>query len=166
MTGSPNVRQHWLALVDTEPPSALRQARVREGGWFAVWDDETSAPETAWRIDPHVLDREGPELDVALAAAEPGVSLPFDDPAVTGAIRSAPSSEPAAMCTTLMDRSGRYGGVLISPPFLATPFATIFPQRTLHVAPGLFGPTPWPTGPGTQRYVGDVPWPYDSFAVA
>jgi hypothetical protein len=158
------VRPHWIALVETEPRSALLQAPVREGGWLAVWDDESAKPETAWRIDPRVLDPDGPEVEVALAAAEPGVSLPFDDPSVTGAIRSALSSEPAAVCTTLMDDSGGYAGVLISPPHLATPFATIFAQRTLHVGPALLGHTTWPTGPGTQRYLGDVPWPYDSFA--
>jgi len=157
------VRRHWLALVDTEPRDALLKAPVGEAGWLAVWDDEARKPEEAWQIDPRVLDEEGPEQDVALAAAEPGVSLPFDDPAVTGAIRSALSSEPASMCTTLMDKAGRYAGVLISPPHLATPFATIFPQRNLHVGPALFGRTPWPTGPGTQRYLGDVPWPYDRF---
>jgi hypothetical protein len=56
--------------------------------------------------------------------------------------------------------------VLISPPHLATPFATIFPQRTLQVGPVLLGQTAWPAGPVTQRYLGDVPWPYDSFAGA
>jgi hypothetical protein len=158
------VKPHWLALVENEPRDALLQAPVREGGWVAVWDDERRRPKTAWRIDPPVLDDEAPELVVALAAGEPGVSLPFDDPAVTGAIRSALSSEPAVMCTTLMEDSGRYAGVLISPPYLATPFATIFPQRTLEVGPGLLGPMAWPTGPGTQRYVSDVPWPYDRYA--
>ena len=158
------MRPHWLALVENEPRNAVLQAPVRNGGWLAVWDDVRQRPKTAWRIDPRVLDDEGPEVEVALAAGDPGVSLPFDDPAVTGAIRSALSSEPAAVCTTLMDDSGRYAGVLISPPHLATPFATIFPQRTLEVGPGLLGHTPWPTGPGTQRYVGDVPWPYDRYA--
>jgi hypothetical protein len=158
------VRPHWLALVETEPRNAVLQAPVREGGWLAVWDDERAKPDAAWRIDPRVLDRDGQAMEVALAAAPPGVSLPFDDPSVTGAIRSALSSEPAAMCTTLMNAEGRYAGVLICPPHLATPFATIFPQRTLHVGPVLFGHTSWPAGPGTQRYIGDVPWPYDSFA--
>lgn len=147
-----------------EGSNAVLQAQVRDGGWVAVWDDERQKPKTAWRIDPRVLDEQGRELEVALAAGEPGVSLPFDDPAVTGAIRSALSSEPALTCTTLMDDSGRYAGVLISPPHLATPFATIFPQRTLEVGPGVLGHTPWPAGPGTQRYVSDVPWPYDRYA--
>jgi hypothetical protein len=153
----------WVALLENEPHNALLQAPVRDGGWLAVWEEGAERPSTAWRIDPRVLDPQGPEVDVALAAGEPGVSLSFDDPAVTGAIRSALSSESPTMCTTLMDGEGRYAGVLISPPFLATPFATIFPQRTLHVGPRLLGHTPWPAGPGTQRYVGDVPWPYDSF---
>jgi hypothetical protein len=153
----------WLALVDIEPRDATRRAAVREGGWLAVWDDPGSAPDWTWRIDPRVLDAEGEETVVALAAAPPGISLPFDDPSVTGAIRSALASEPATLCTTLLTDGRRYSGVLIAPPHLATPFATIFPQRTLHVAAGVLGRTPWPTGPGAQRYVGGVPWPWDRF---
>lgn len=56
--------------------------------------------------------------------------------------------------------------MLISAPHLTTPFATIFPQRTLHVGPVLLGQTAWPAGPVTQRHLGDVPWPYDSLAGA
>jgi hypothetical protein len=92
------------------------------------------------------------------------VSPPFDDPAVAGAIRSALPSEPAVMCTTLMDDSRSHACALISPPHLATPFATIFSQRTLEIGPGHLGHTPWPTGPERQPYVGDVPWPYDRYA--
>ena len=30
--------------------------------------------------------------------------------------------------------------------------------------PALVGRPPWPTGPGTQRYVTEIPWPFDRFA--
>jgi hypothetical protein len=156
------VNPRWIALVDDEPPDASLSAPVEEGGWLAVWEDEASKPESAWRVDPRVVDAGGKKATVALAAAPPGVSIPFDDPAVTGAIRSALSSEPAAICTTLMSADGGYAGVLISPPHLATPFATIFPMRTLTVGAGVLSPAPWPTGPGTQRYGSDNPWPYET----
>jgi hypothetical protein len=156
------VNTSWIGLVDDEPRNARLSARVEEGGWLAVWDDEAAKPDSAWHVDPRVVDPEGAEAVVALAAAPAGVSIPFDDPAVTGAIRSALSSEPARLCTTLMTDDGGYAGVLVSPPYLATPFATIFPQRTLHVGAGVLGRTVWPTGPGTQRYGSQNPWPYET----
>src|SRR5919198_488016 len=151
------MKTSWIAFVD-EPRDAVLQARVREGGWLAVWDDEDAKPDSAWKVDPRVIDADGEETEVALAAAPPGVAIPFDDPAVTGAIRSALSSEPAELVTTLMSDDGDYAGVLISPPHLATPFATIFPQKVLHVGAGVLGTVAWPTGPVTQRYQGDMPW--------
>lgn len=154
------MKTSWIAFVD-EPRDAVLQTGVKEGGWLAVWDDEDAKPASAWKVDPRLIDADGPETVVALAAAPQGVALPFDDPSVTGAIRSALSSEPAELVTTLMTAEGDYAGVLISPPHLATPFATIFPHKVLHVGPGVLGPRPWPTGPVTQRYTGDVPWPYD-----
>ncbi|HET8743225.1 MAG TPA: hypothetical protein VFM41_11430 [Gaiella sp.] len=157
------MRPTWLALVAAEPSGASLRAPVREGGWLAAWDNADSAPETAWRVDPRALDPHGAETVVALAAAPAGISLPFDDPSVTGAIRAALSSEPAALCTTLLVEGRRYAGVLVAPPHLATPFATIFPQTTLHVGAGVLGRPAWPAGPGTQRYVGGVPWPWDRF---
>ncbi|HEU5009288.1 MAG TPA: hypothetical protein VFT33_01180 [Gaiellaceae bacterium] len=63
-----------------EGSNAVLQAQVRDGGWVAVWDDERQKPKTAWRIDPRVLDHQGRELEVALAAGEPGVSLPSTTP--------------------------------------------------------------------------------------
>jgi hypothetical protein len=154
------VKTSWIAFVD-EPRNAVLRARVEEGGWLAVWDDASTKPASAWKVDPRVIDAEGSEVVVAVAAAPAGVAIPFDDPAVTGAVRSALSSEPAELVTTLMTADGDYAGVLISPPYLATPFATIFPQKVLHVGQGVLGRTPWPTGPVTQRYTSDVPWPYD-----
>jgi hypothetical protein len=113
-------------------------------------------------VDPRIVDPSGEKTVVALAAAPPGTSLPYDDPAVTGAFRSALSSEPASVCSTLMTADGGYAGILVAPPHLATPFATIFPMRTLTVGPGVLKPAPWPTGPGTQRYGSTNPWPVET----
>lgn len=153
----------WLGLVDDEPLTALAQAEVRGGGWLAAWELEDGAATEAWVVDPRVVDREGRATRVALVTAPVGVSLSFDDPSVTGAVRAALASEPADVACCLMNRHGRFVGALVSPPHLATPFATIFPQRVLHVGPGVLGRPPWPTGPGTERYVADVPWPFDRF---
>jgi hypothetical protein len=151
----------WMALVDNEPRDAVASSRVKGEGWLAAWSERDRAPEDAWRVDPRVVDPRGPKTTFALCAAPDDVSLSFDDPAVTGAVRSALSSEPGTVCTTLMNDDGDYVGVLIAPPHLGTPFATIFPQRVLEVEAGVLGRPPWPTGPGTQRYGGDVPWPFD-----
>jgi hypothetical protein len=154
----------WLALVDDEPRGTLAMAEIREGGWLAAWDEKRAVPDDAWLVDPRVIDRDGPRTRVALAAAPADVSFHFDDPSVTGAIRAVLGSEPADVCTCLLVEPSRFAGALVSPPHRATPFAAIFPQRVLDVGPGLLGRPAWPTGPGTQRYMSDVPWPYDRFA--
>lgn len=153
----------WLAFADGEPHDAFARARVRDGGWLAAWRYERRPSDDAWLVDPRAIDPNGPRTVAALVAAPPGVSLHFDDPSVTGAIRAALASEPADVCTCLMHEGSRFAGALVAPPHLATPFATIFPQRTLALGRGLLGRPPWPTGPGTQRYLADVPWPFDRF---
>jgi hypothetical protein len=158
------VKALWLAFAEEEPRGAFARATVREGGWLAAWEYERRPPGDAWLVDPRAIDPDGPRTTVALVAAPPGVSLHFDDPSVTGAIRAALASEPAEVCSCLMKEGSRFVGALVSPPHLATPFATIFPQRTITVGRGLLGRPPWPTGPGTARYVAEVPWPFDRFA--
>lgn len=154
----------WLAFADDEPREALARAKVREEGWLAAWEYDQRPHEEAWLVDPRAIDPDGPRTTAAIVAAPPGVSLPFDDPAVTGALRAVLSSEPADVCSCLMREGSRFVGALVSPPHLATPFATIFPQRSVTIGPGLLGRPPWPTGPGVARYLAEMPWPFDRFA--
>jgi hypothetical protein len=153
----------WLALRDERPSDALAAAEIDGGGWLVAWDGERDEPDGAWRCDPRLIDPHGDAAKVALAVAPRGVSLHFDDPAVSGALRMALASEPARILTTLVVEEVDYAGALVSPTFLVTPFDRIFPSRTLRVGAGLLGRTPWPTGPVIARYAPGSVWPYDRF---
>lgn len=153
----------WLALREGRPDDALAAAQLDDGRWLAAWPEEHAEPAGAWRCDPRLIDANGGPVRVALAVAPPGVSLHFDDPAVSGALRAALASEPARLISTLVVDEVRYAGVIVAPPHLATPFARIFPSHTYRVDAGLLGRMPFPTGPVIARYRPGTVWPWDRF---
>jgi hypothetical protein len=142
----------------------------RDAGFLAAWDAGNDEPDGAARIDARAIDPGGAGAVVSLAVAPPGVSLLFDDVAVSQAIRSVLSMPPADALSTLSQGDTRFVGAVtvVHGDDLGRlghdPFAAVFPARLLRVEPGLFGRMPAPAGPVTQRYGAGNPWPWDRFA--
>jgi hypothetical protein len=143
----------WLVL---EPDDGLRFV-----------SGEEPEPPGALRADPRTHDPEGDPAWVSLALAPRDVSLHFDDPAVSGALRRALSGPPRRLVTTLLRDETRFVGALVAADdrdeLRGNPFAAIFPARTFRVGPGVLGSIAAPTGPGIARYAGGAPWPWDRF---
>lgn len=129
---------------------------------------EDPEPSGALRADPRTHDPDGEPAWVSLALAPPGVSIPFDDPAVSGALRRTLAGPPRRLVTTLLRDEVRFAGALMAADDRAglrgNPFARIFPARTFRVERGVLGRVAAPTGPGIARYAGGAPWPWDSFS--
>jgi hypothetical protein len=141
---------------------------VVEGDELRFTPGEEREPEGALRADPRVHDPAGDPAWVSLALAPPGVSIPFDDPAVSGALRRLLAGAPPRVVTTLLRDEVRFAGALVAGDEHAdpceSPFARIFPARSFRVGAGVLGRLPSPTGPGIARYAGGAPWPWDRFA--
>lgn len=162
----------WLGAFDARPVNCARTAAVRHAdggpaGYLAVWPSEAKPEGHVARVDARSVDGSGPEWWISLSLAPPGVSLPFDDPAVSGALRAALAMPrpPEVMSTLLLD-SSRYAGALVgglSSPQRNDPFARIFPARRLHVEQGLLGRVLMPVGPGIARHGSGNPWPGTGF---
>src|SRR5436190_12548903 len=133
--------------------------------WLIVEDDrlrfapgDAPEPAEALRADSRTHDPDGGPAWVSLALAPPGVSIPFDDPAVSGALRAILAGPPRRLVTTLLRDEVRFAGAMVAADerakLGANPFARIFPARVFHVDRGVLGSIPPPTGPGIARYVG------------
>ena len=142
--------------------------------WLSVEGDELRfvpgdepEPDGALRADPRTHDLNGDPAWVALALAPAGVSIPFDDPAVSGALRRLLAGPPPRLATTLLRDEVRFAGALLAADERAelceNPLARIFPARTFRVGRGVLGRVSPPTGPGIARYAGGAPWPWDRF---
>ena len=133
----------WPKGDERPSPRALRvDARLLAGGSDATW--------VSWCRFP------GEE------------SLPFDDGAVSGALRRRLALPwPIAVSTALVDWS-RIAGSITAGVDLASvvddPFAAVFPRVLLRVDAGTIGAVPAPTGPGITRYGSGNPWPWDVYA--
>lgn len=163
----------WFAGCDRRPTDALASAAAtQEGnaaGFLAAWAPDHGEPEGAARIDARAIDPDGPAAEVSLALAPAGVSLLFDDAAVSQAIRAVLSMPSADACSTLTLGDDRFVGAVTvvhgddTSRLRFDPFNAIFPARVLRVEAGLFGWMPAPAGPVTQRYGAANPWPWDRF---
>ncbi|CAN5699912.1 hypothetical protein BH24ACT3_BH24ACT3_03930 [soil metagenome] len=164
----------WFATRDQRPLDALASAAVTSDagdhpGFLVAWGREHDEPGGAARIDARIIDPDGPAAEVSLALAPAGVSLLFDDTAVSQAIRVVLSMPPADACSTLSLGDDRFVGAVTVVHGNDTsrlgfdPFAMLFPARVLRVDAGLFGWMPAPAGPVTQRYGAGNPWPWDRF---
>jgi hypothetical protein len=124
-------------------------------------------PAGALRADPRTHDPEGAPAWVSLALAPGDMSIPFDDPAVSHALRAVLAGPPKRLVTTLLRDEVRFAGGLVAADDrsgLPNPFSLLYPARVFPVGPGLLGGIPPPTGPGIARYAGGAPWPWNRFA--
>ncbi|MBA3743217.1 hypothetical protein [Sporichthya sp.] len=124
------------------------------------------------KIDPAVLDSDGPPGWLSLSWTD-GAVLPFDDVAVSGAVRARLRSGHAAFMSTRTRGDDTLAGAVTGVTGCTAeqavvllrddPFARLFPRRLVSYGPGIFGPNPPPAGPATQRYGAATPWPSDRF---
>ena len=140
---------------------------VVEGDELRFVSGEEREPKGALRADPRAHDPAGDPAWVSLVLAPDGVSLPFDDTSVSGALRRLLAGPRRRLVTTLLRDEVRFAGALLAadePEELAeNPFARIFRARVLQVGRGILGRVAPPTGPGIARYGGGAPWPWDRF---
>jgi hypothetical protein len=146
----------WLALGDDDR--------------FTTWPRSPDRPSPeALRVDARLAAGGGGATWVSWCRADGDVSLPFDDGAVSGALRRRLAAPwwPEAVSTLLVDWA-RIAGAITTAVDERTaredPFARVFPRRILRVPAGTFGPIPAPTGPGITRYGSGNPWPWDVYA--
>ena len=160
----------WLARSDERPEGALAAAELSSGGFLAAFPAGAPAPPGERKVDARAIDPGGAPALVSLVVAPDGVTIAFDDPAVTGALRAALAASWPDVLSTLVVGNSRFAGALTAVRngdrslLAADPFARIFPGELVEVGPGLLGRTPMPTGPAIQRYGGGEPWPWDRFA--
>ena len=165
----------WFALAPTRPEGAVATAELRTldgtpAGYAAAWASGNDQPQGALRIDADAIDPDGEPATVSLVLPPSGVSLLFDDPAVSGALRRVLLGERATVLSTLLVDESHFGGALTGvrdghERLLADdPFARLFPARLLRFGAGLLGSTPGLPGPVIARYGGGEPWPWSRFA--
>lgn len=160
----------WLALLESRPDDVLAAAVVDDGHQQLVaWRSERPPVPWATKVDPRAIDPEGGPGRASLVLAPEGVWLPFDDVAVSQAVRAAMSARPVDVVSTLVVGDDRFVGALSAThgddqrPLDDDSFAVLFPTRRVRLGAGLLGRTPTPVGPGIQRYGAANPWPWDRF---
>ncbi len=160
----------WLAVVCSPPDGALASTAVDDGRDFlAAWRSKKAPVPGAAKIDPRAIDPGGPPGCASLVLAPDGAWLPFDDVAVSRAMRAAMSVRPVDVLSTLVVGNDRFTGALTAmhgdddAVLDDDPFATLFPTRRVRLGAGLLGRTPTPVGPNIQRYGAANPWPWDRF---
>lgn len=168
----------WLrfGFADERPADAAAAAEVHDAtgrrlGVPAAWEPDAKPRQCRVKIDARAVDPGGLDGWASVALARRGVWLPFDDPAVTRALRAVLAGPPADVVSTLVVGDSRFVGAVTAvrdePGRLADdPFARLLPTRLLRLGPGLLGRTPWPVGPVTQRDGSGNPWPADRFEPA
>lgn len=164
----------WFALCAEPPPGAMATAAVfttdgDANGFLAAWAPDTDPAPGAAKIDGRAVDPGGEPGWASLVLAPDGLFLPFDDVAVSAALRRILAMPPAAVFSTLLVGDDRLVGSLTAEPeatgrLLYDPFANLFPALVLRVEGGILGAMPAPVGPVTQRYGADNPWPWDRFS--
>ncbi len=164
----------WFTLCPDPPVGAFASAAAFDlsgaaAGYLAAWRPDAAHPEGAGKIDSRAVDPAGGPGFASLVLAPDGLFLPFDDVAVTAALRQVLRLPPAPVFSTLLVGDDRLVGSLTAAPEAAgrldqDPFANLFPARALRVEAGVLGTMPAPAGPTTQRYGADNPWPWDCFS--
>ena len=144
----------WLDAVDGE---------------LVSWPSADLRPTArALRVDARLVAGGGPAGWVSWCRFEGGESLPFDDGAVSGALRRRLALRwPLAVSTLLVDWARIAGAVSFGEhrrDLADDPFAAVFPRTFLRVEAGRLGTVPAPTGPGITRYGSGNPWPWDVYA--
>ena len=162
----------WFAELAEPAAGALADAELfdvegRVVGLLAAWPAGRKPVADAVRMDARIVDPSGAAAWTSLVLLPRDRSPLFDDPAVSGALRSVLSyPAPDALSTFVRDSSHFAGAITVrrdGPPGLRDdPFARLGPARVLRVGPGLFGRTAAVPGPVIQRYSGK-PWPAPGF---
>lgn len=163
----------WLALCSERPAGAIAVAGASgsdgsAAGYLAAWAPDAPHPASAARVDGRAIDPHGHPGWASLVVAPPGLFLPFDDRAVTAALRRVLSMVAPRVFSTLLVGDDRLVGALTAENdpggrLGQDPFALLFPV-VLGVEPGILGSMPAPAGPTTQRYGANNPWPWDRFS--
>jgi hypothetical protein len=169
----------------------LMDAGAGEGQMWVLereaWKEAQQAEEPgvrAFRVWDEILGGSGSQADtrayVSLAADLGGPGLDFDDPTVTGALRSTLASFLPMLGTgfiavsTLMSDWSHCSGALTAfhaatdpdASLLAgaDPWRAVAPAHLYRLQPPIFSSLAPPSGPNTQRYGAANPWPGGSFA--
>ena len=160
----------WLAVVRSPPDGALAAAAVDGGSAYLVaWRSDMAPVPGAAKVDPRAIDPEGPPGRASLGLAPDRAWLPFDDVAVSQAMRAAMTVRPVDVLSTLVVGDDRFTGALTAvhgdddAALDDDPFAALFPTQRVRLGAGLLGRTPTPVGPSIQRYGAANPWPWDRF---
>lgn len=159
----------WLGRTDVRPENALAAAELSSGGFLAAFAADGPAPAGKRKIDARAIDPHGEPALASLVLHADDVTIPFDDPAVSGALRAALAAPWPDVLSTLVVEDSRFAGALTAvrdgdrARLASDPFARIFPAALIEIGPGLLGLTPAPTGPVIQRYGGGRPWPWGEF---
>ena len=160
----------WLAVVRSPPDDALAAATVDDGpDHLVAWHSRHAPVPGAAKVDPRAIDADGPPGRASLVLAPDGAWLPFDDVAVSHAVRSAMTVRSVDVLSTLVVGDDRFTGALTAvlgdddTALDDDPFAALFPTRRVRLGAGLLGRTPTPVGPSIQRYGAANPWPWDRF---
>ena len=155
----------WLARVDERPDDAIAAGTLSSGGYLAAFASTGAAPPGERKVDAGAVDPEGAPALVSLVLPPDGITIAFDDAAVSGALRADLTEPWPDVLSTLVVGSSRFASSLTGvrdgdrARLASDPFARIFPAELVEVGPGLLGRTPQPTGPVIQRYGGGNPWP-------
>jgi hypothetical protein len=136
-------------------------------GLLAIWSAGRKPVPTAVRADSQILDPDGAPAHVSLVLLDRDRSPLFDDPAVSGALRSVLTGPaPDAVTTLVRDASHFAGALTVRRDRLwllrDDPFARLGHPERLSVAAGLLGRRAAVPGPVIQRYSGQ-PWPAAGF---
>lgn len=160
----------WLARAADPAEGAVAAAELSTGGFLSALPPGGPAPPGERKLDARAVDPDGAPALASLVLPPDGVSILFDDPAVSGALRAALTAPWPAVLSTLVVGSSRFAGALTAirdgdrSRLASDPFARIFPAELVEIGPGLLGKVPAPTGPVIQRYGGGNAWPWDRFS--
>ena len=170
----------WLLPAAQRPTGALAFARLVSldgrdaGGLTALPGDGKPPSRAAVKIDMRAVDGDGPAGLVSIVWAPAGLWLPFDDVAVSAAIRQVLAGPPYDVISTLSRSDHQFVGAFAAMHgedlpanrrrLTDEPFARLMPRRLLRIEAGFLGCTPTPVGPSMQRYGADTPWPWDRFS--
>ena len=166
----------WFDHLPAQHPEldgALAKAGVsdlhnRPEGLLAAWPRGRKPTRGALRMDARLVDPHGPPSWVSLVLVPPEVAPPFDDPAVSQAMRAVLAGPPFGAFSTLVRDAVHFAGAITVDlgegpgRLIDDPFARVHPARILRLEAGLFGRVPPPPGPAIQRY-GGKPWPASGF---
>lgn len=164
----------WFALRSDAPSNSAASAPVRTvdgtaAGHLVAWERSADRPDGAAKIDARAVDPSGGAGWVSLVLPGESETLPFDDAAVSGALRDVLALSPAQVFSTLSAGDDRWLGSLTATPsrderLASDPFARLARPMVLRVDAGFLGLTPALPGPVIQRYGSDTPWPSDRFS--